>query len=144
MPILKPYLVLLRDGDILHLLVGQAFVDSRTIRNLIAFFDREQIVRHGLVGELVHERREEVHAAVDDVEGAARAVRGWREVVVEFGVEVEFVLDEAREVGAEDAGFVGGGAGAVVADGGVFAEGYAYADDLIHILAHIILVALVI
>jgi hypothetical protein len=49
---------------------------------------------------------------------------------VEFGVEVEFVLDEASEMRTEDRGFVGGCFGAIVADCRVFAEGNADSDDL--------------
>ena len=78
---------------------------------------------HGLVCEFVHEGGEEVETAVEDVEGSSGPVVGaerWG-VVVEFGVQVQLVLYEAREVGAEDAAFVGRGSGAVVADCGVFA-----------------------
>ena len=73
---------------------------------------------------------EEIHAAVEDVEGASWSVSRWWEIVVEFGVEIQFVLNEASEVGAEDAGFVGGSARAVVADCWVFAKSDTHSDDL--------------
>jgi hypothetical protein len=124
-PILQPYLILLRDGDVFDLLVRLAFVDGDAVGYLVVFLDGEEVVGHGLVGEVVDEGREEVDATVEDVEAASGSCGGWREVVVELGVEVKFVLDEAGEVGAEDAGLVGWSAGAVVADCWVLAEGYA-------------------
>ena len=138
MPIVDPYLVLFLDRDVFDFLISAPFIDGDAERHFIrVFLDGEEVVRHGLVCELVDQRGEEVHAAVADVEGSARpvgGVGGW-EVGVEFGVQVEFVLHEAREVRAEDAGFVAWGAGPVVADGWVFAEGDADADDLLVLMS---------
>ena len=92
MSVIKPYLVLLCDGDILRFLVRSAFIDGYTVGYLFSFLNGEEIVGHGLIGEFVDEGTEEVHAAIEDVEGAPWSVSRWWEVVVEFGVEVQFVL----------------------------------------------------
>ena len=134
MSILKPDLVLLRNGDILAFFVWLPLVDGGAIADGVAFFNGEQVMRHGLVRELMNEGRHEIHATVDDVECSPRSAGGgwWWEVVVEFGVEVDLVLHKAREVRAEDAGFVGWCSGAIVANGWVFAEGDTGAHDLKH------------
>lgn len=107
-PILKPDLIALLDLKIFGLFTGVGVVDDGAVGYLVAFFDGEEVVGHGLVGEFVQEWCEEVHRPVGDEQHAPWSVGLGREVFVEFGVEVEFVLDEAGQVRAEDAGFVGG------------------------------------
>lgn len=130
MSVFHPDFILFRDFDIFLGLVGLAFVDEGFVGDLVAFFDGEEVVGHGLVGEFVEDRGKEVHGSVNDVESSSRAgvLRG--KVFVEFGVEIEFVLHVAREMGAEDRRFVRGRSRAIVADCGIFAESHADTDNL--------------
>ena len=88
MSVLEPDLVFFRDGDVFCFLLGCAFVDFDAVGYFVAVLDGEEVVGHGLVGEFVDERRDEVEAAVEDVKRAASSVGGRWEVVVEFGVEI--------------------------------------------------------
>ena len=64
MAVLEPDLVFFRDGDVFDFLFWGALVECDAVGGFFALLDGEQVVGHGLVGEFVDERAEEIHAAV--------------------------------------------------------------------------------
>lgn len=100
MPVVRPKLILLRDLNVFILLVRLSFVDDCSVCDLAVrlLLDWQKVESHGLIGELVHKRSEQIHATVCDQQRASWPRGLWREVLVEFGVEIQLILDEAREM----------------------------------------------
>jgi hypothetical protein len=78
----------------------------------------------------VYKGRHQIHCTVGDVERTARTVGLRREILIVLSIHVKLVLYKAGEMGAHDAGFVGGISRSVISNDRVFTQGDANSCNL--------------
>lgn len=78
----------------------------------------------------MEKRGECVHGPVHDEQNAPRSVSLWREIALELGELIQFILNKPRQMGAKDSSFVSRGSWLEIADNGILAQASAEGDNL--------------